>query len=70
MLEAKTCPDHIHILLEILTKYSVSKFMKYLEGKLKLIIFERHANMKYKFGNKKFWSKGYFVDTVGKDEKR
>ena len=69
LLEAEACPDHIHMLLEIPPKYSISEFMGYLKSKSTLMIFERHANMKYKFGNRKFWSRGYFVDTVGKNEK-
>lgn len=69
LLEAEACPDHIHMLIEIPPKYSVSEFMGYLKSKSTLMIFERHANMKYKFGNRKFWARGYFVDTVGKNEK-
>lgn len=69
LLEAEACPDHIHMLLEIPPKYSIVEFMGYLKSKSTLMIFERHANMKYKFGNRKFWSRGYFVDTVEKNEK-
>ena len=69
LLEAEACPDHIHMLVEIAPKYSVAEFMGYLKSKSTLMIFERHANMKYKFGNRKFWARGYFVDTVGKNEK-
>ena len=69
LLEAEACPDHIHMLIEIPPKYSVSEFMGYLKSKSTLMIFERHANMKYKFGNWKFWARGYFVDTVGANEK-
>ena len=69
LLEAEACPDHIHMLLEIPPKYSISEFMGYLKSKSTLMIFERHANMKYKYGNKKFWARGYFVDTVGRNEK-
>ena len=69
LLEAEACPDHIHMLVEIPPKYSVAQFMGYLKSKSTLMIFERHANMKYKFGNRKFWARGYFVDTVGKNEK-
>ena len=68
-LEAEACPDHIHMLIEIPPKYSVSEFMGYLKSKSTLEIFERHAEMKYKFGNRKFWARGYFVDTVGRNEK-
>lgn len=69
LLEAEACPDHIHMLIEIPPKYSVAQFMGYLKSKSKLMIFDRHANMKYKFGNRKFWARGYFVDTVGCNEK-
>ncbi len=69
LLEAEACPDHIHMLIEIPPKYSVSEFMGYLKSKSTLMIFDRHANMKYKYGNRKFWAKGYFVDTVGRNEK-
>jgi len=68
LLEAEVCPDHIHMLVEIPPKYSVAEFMGYLKSKSTLMIFERHANMKYKFGNRKFWARGYFVDTVGRNE--
>ena len=69
LLEAEACPDHIHMLVEIPPKYSVAQFMGYLKRKSTLMIFERHANMKYKFGNRKVWARGYFADTVGKNEK-
>ena len=69
VLEGEICPDHIHMLLEIPPKYSVSEFMGYLKSKSTLMIFERHANLKYKYGNRKFWARGYFVDTVGRNEK-
>ena len=62
-------PDHIHMLVKISPKMSVSNFMGYLKGKSSLMIFERFANLKYKFGNKVFWTKGYFVSTVGLDTK-
>ena len=68
IIEAEACPDHIHMLVEIPPKYSVAEFMGYLKSKSTLMIFERHANMKYKFGNRKFWARGYFVDTVGRNE--
>ena len=58
-------PDHIHLLLSIPPKYSVSQFMGYLKGKSAMMIFERHANLKYKFGNRNFWATGYYVSTVG-----
>ena len=69
IIEAEVCPDHVHMLIEIPPKYSVSEFMGYLKSKSTLEIFERHAEMKYKFGNRKFWARGYFVDTVGRNEK-
>ena len=69
LLEAEACPDYIHMLIEIPPKYSVAQFMGYLKSKSTLMIFDRHANMKYKFGNRKFWARGYFVDTVGCNEK-
>jgi len=61
-------PDHIHLLLSIPPKYSVSYIMGYLKGKSALMIFDRHANLKYKFGNRHFWSIGYYVSTVGLNE--
>ncbi len=70
IIEAEACPDHIHMFVEIPPKYSVSEIMGYLKGKSSLIIFDRHANLKYKYGNRHFWCRGYFVDTVGKNEKR
>ena len=70
LIEGQACPDHIHMLLEIPPKYSISEFMGQLKSKSTLMIFDRHANLKYKFGNQHFWAKGYFVDTVGKNEKR
>ncbi len=70
LIEGQACPDHIHMLLEIPPKYSISEFMGQLKSKSTLMIFDRHANLKYKFGNRHFWAKGYFVDTVGKNEKR
>lgn len=69
LLEAEACLDHIHMLIEIPPKYSVAQFMGYLKSKSTLMIFDRHANMKYKFGNRKFWARGYFVYTVGCNEK-
>ena len=70
LIEGQACPNHIHMLLEIQPKYSISEFMGQLKSKSTLMIFDRHANLKYKFGNRHFWAKGYFVDTVGKNEKR
>ena len=70
LLEAEACPDHIHMLLEIPPKYSISEFMGYLKSKSTLMIFERHANLKYKYDNRQFWCRGYYVDTVGKNAKK
>ena len=70
IIEAEACPDHIHMLVRIPPKYSVSEIMGYLKGKSSLIIFDRHANLKYKYGNRHFWCRGYYVDTVGKNEKK
>lgn len=61
-------PDHVHMLVSIPPKYSVSQFMGYLKGKSSLMIFDRHANLKYKFGNRHFWAEGYYVSTVGLNE--
>lgn len=70
ILEAETCPDHIHMLIAIPPKYSVAQIMGYLKEKSSLMIFDRHANLKYKYGNRHFWCRGYYVDTVGKNAKR
>jgi putative transposase len=70
LLEAEACPDHIHILVEIPPKMSVSSFMGFLKGKSSLMIYEKWGNMKYKYRNRQFWCRGYVVDTVGKDEKK
>ena len=69
IIEAEACSDHIHMLVSIPPKISVSSFMGYLKGKSSLMIFDRHANLKYKYGNRKFWAEGYYVDTVGKNKK-
>ena len=69
IIEAELCPDHVHMLLAIPPKYSVSQIMGYLKGKSSLMIFDRHANMKYKYGNRHFWCRGYYVDTVGRNKK-
>ena len=66
IVEAEICPDHVHMLVEIPPSLSVSAFVGYLKGKSTLMIFERHANLKYKYGNRHFWCRGYYVDTVGK----
>jgi putative transposase len=68
IIEGKAMPDHVHLLLSIPPKYSVSSVMGYLKGKSALMVFERHANLKYKFGNRHFWSRGYYVSTVGLNE--
>ena len=68
ILEGKLMPDHVHMLVAIPPKYSVSSFMGYLKGKSALMMFDRHANLKYKFGNRHFWSEGYYVSTVGLNE--
>ena len=65
IIEGHMMPDHIHLLLSIPPKYSVSQIMGYLKGKSAMMIFERHANLKYKFGNRHFWAEGYYVSTVG-----
>ena len=67
IIEAEACPDHVHMFVRIPPKYSVSEVMGYLKGKSSLMIFERHANLKYKYGNRHFWCRGYFVDMVGKN---
>ena len=69
IIEAELCPDHVHMLLSIPPKYSVASVMGYLKGKSSLMIFDRHANLKYRYGNRHFWCKGYYVDTVGKNKK-
>ena len=70
IIEAELCKDHVHMLIRIPPKYSVSEIMGYLKGKSSLIIFDRHANLKYKYGNRHFWCRGYYVDTVGKNAKK
>ena len=68
IIEGKAMPDHIHILVKIPPKMSISNFMWYLKGKSAMMIFARHGNLKYKFGNNNFWSTGYYVSTVGLNE--
>ena len=68
IIEAECCPDHIHMLVAIPPKMSVSRFMGILKGKSALMIFDRFANLKYKYGNRHFWCRGYFVDTVGRNK--
>ena len=70
IVEGEVCSDHIHLLVEIPPKMSVSSFVGYLKGKSTLMIFERHANLKYKYGSRHFWCRGYYVDTVGKKAKK
>ena len=70
IIEAEACPDHIHMYVSITAKISVSSFMGYLKGKSTLIIFERHGNLKYKYGNRVFWCRGYYVSTVGSNNNK
>ena len=67
-MEGHLMPDHVHLLVSIPPKISVSSFMGYLKGKSSLMIFDKHANLKYRFGNRKFWAEGYYVSTVGLNE--
>lgn len=69
IIEAEACPDHIHMLVSIPPYISIAQFMGYLKGKSSLMIFDRHANLKYKYGSRNFWSRGYYVDTVGQNKK-
>ena len=69
IIEAEACPDHIHMLVSIPPYMSVAQFVGTLKSKSALMIFDRHANLKYKYGNRHFWARGYFVDTVGKNER-
>lgn len=68
IIEANACPDHIHMLVKVPPNISISQFVGYLKGKSSLMIFDRHANLKYKYGNRHFWCRGYYVDTVGRNE--
>ena len=68
IVEGKIMPDHVHLLVSIPLKMSVSSFMGYLKGKSALMMFDKHANLKYKFGNRHFWAEGYYVSTVGLNE--
>ena len=70
IVEAEVCPDHIHMLLEIPPKIAVSSFVGYLKGKSSLMIYEQFPNLKYKYRNRDFWCRGYYVDTAGKDAKK
>ena len=69
IIEAEACKDHIHMLVSIPPKYSVSQIMGYLKGKSSLMIFEKYANLKYKYGNRHFWCRGYYVSTVGRNKR-
>lgn len=68
VINAEACPDHIHMYVSIPPKLAISSFMGYLKGKSTLIIFERHANLKYKYGNRSFWCRGFYVSTVGNNK--
>ena len=70
IIESECCKDHVHMLVRIPPKYRVSEIMGYLKGKSSLMIFDRHANLKYKYGNRHFWCRGYYVDTVGKNSRK
>ena len=70
LIEGECCPDHVHLFVRIPTKIAVSDFVGYLKGKSSLMIFDRHANLKYKYGSRHFWCRGYYVDTVGKNAKK
>jgi putative transposase len=70
LIEGECCPDHIHMFVRIPPKMSVSEFVGYLKGKSSLMIFDKHAHLKYKYGNRHFWCRGYYVDTVGKNAKK
>ena len=69
IIEAEACPDHIHMLVSIPPHISIAQFMGFLKGKSSLMIFDRHANLKYKYGSRNFWCRGYYVDTVGRNKK-
>ena len=69
LIEAEACPDHIHILFSIPPYLSISQFMGFLKSKSALMIFDRHTNLKYKYGRRNFWTRGYYVDTVGRNQK-
>ena len=69
IIEAEACPDHIHMLVSIPPHISIAQFMGYLKGKSTLMIFDRHVNLKYKYGSRSFWCRGYYLDTVGRNKK-
>ena len=70
IIAAEACPDHIHLFVEIPPKYSVSSFMGYLKGKSSTMLYEQFGELKYQYRNREFWCRGYYVDTVGKNESR
>ena len=70
IIEAEVCPDHVHMLVEIPPKYAISSFMGYLKGKSSTMLYEQFGELKYKYRNREFWCKGYYVDTVGKNTSR
>ena len=70
IIEAEACPDHIHLFVEIPPKIAISKFMGYLKGKSSTMMYEQFGELKYKYRNREFWCRGYYVDTVGKNESR
>ena len=69
IIEAEACKDHIHMLVSIPPHISIAQFMGYIKGKSTLMIFDRHANLKYKYGSRSFWCRGYYVDTVGRNQR-
>lgn len=69
IIEAEVCPDHVHMLVSIPPKLSISGFMGYLKGKSSILIYQKYANMKFKYRNREFWCRGYYVDTVGKNKR-
>lgn len=69
IIEANLCPDHIHMLVSIQKNLNLSQFVGFLKSKSTLMIFDRHANLKYKYGQKTFWARGYYIDIVGRNEK-
>lgn len=69
IIQAEACADHVHMLVSIPPYMSVAQFMGYLKGKSSLMIFDRHANLKYKYGSRNFWCRGYYVDTVGRNKR-
>ena len=70
IIEAEVCPDHIHMLVKIPPKLSVASFVGFLKGKSSILIYQKYANMKFKYRNREFWCRGYYVDTVGKNTKK